>query len=293
MSRFGIQQISINGALYQGWTGYLLDRGVEVESDGSDGTVYETAHHVISRKPMADLKTRALKAALGLLAGSLDLPLVVLNGTTGLVMYGAKAASDGPAFAGGSVHVSRTGLRGVVYMAGVRWARKQKAEMTLKALFRSADGTTASIAEGTAALPAAPTPDQGFALTALTLNGVAVGAVNSVDLSADPKLEHDYSTGLPEPVDINGAGARGKLAVALKADIGDLDLGAGTGAVSLVFTRYAIGGGFTTDTVTFTLNGQWSVEESIGGDNGSPMSRSLLVRTRHDGTNRPLAWAVA
>ncbi len=294
MSRFGIQQIKLNNTLYPGVKGYQYDSGVEVISDGSDGVIYQTAHHVTRRKPMVDLTTLSLKTMIGALAGGTDFPFLALDASNGLVLYGGKQASNAVGYNGSSVHETRTGLRGLIYCAGIRWSPGNPAEMLLKALLVSSDGTTASVASSSvAALPTAPFPNFGFALSALTLNGSTIPAVNSVEIDIDPRFEFDYSAGLPEPIAINGAGSNGKLAVTLKADVGDLDLGAGTGAVSAVFTRYASGGGFGTDTVTVTLNTNWTNEEGIGGDNGRPMTKGLLCRPVHNGTTKPLTWATA
>ncbi|HYG69179.1 MAG TPA: hypothetical protein VD838_16025 [Anaeromyxobacteraceae bacterium] len=293
MSRFGIAQISLNGTLRAGVRGYQLDRGLEIESDGSDGVVYETAHHLIAAKPMADITSLSLKTMLSALNDSTDLPLESLDGASGLVMYGQKAASNAPGFASGSVHLTRTGLRGLIYMAGLRWSRGSKAEMALRAMFKAASGETDPITAGSGALPTQPTPDLGFALSSLTLAGDTIDTVNSFEIGIDPKFEFEYSTGLPYPTDITGAGANGKLAITGRADLGDCDLGDGEGSCVAVFKRYAIGGGFGSDTVTLTLNAAWSTEEGIGGENGSPMGRNLFIRTRHDGSTKPFTWQLA
>ncbi len=294
MSRFGIQQFKLNGTFYPGAKGFSLDRGVEVNSEGSDGTVYETAHHVTRRKPTCEITTHSLKDIFSAMTDGTDLPVLTLNGSTGLVLIGAKQATTAVGYNSGSVHESRTALNGLIYVAGIRWSLGQPAEAMLKGLFISTDGTTQAITESSvAALPTAAIPDFGFALFSLTLNGSTITSVDSLEVAIDPHFEHDYSRGLPEPTAIMGAGTNGKLAITLKADVGDLDLGAGTGSCSLVFKRYALGGGFGTDTLTLTFNAAWSVEESIGGDNGRPMRKPLLVRTRYAGSTKPLTWAVA
>jgi hypothetical protein len=292
MSRFGIQQIKLNNVLYPGVKGYQLDRGVEVSSEGADGVIYQTAHHVTRRKPMADLTTFSLKAIVAALAGGTDFPFLALDGANGLIMYGGKQATTAPGYNSSSVHETRTGLNGVIYLAGVRWSPGNPAEAILKALMFSTDGSAASIASSSvAALPTAPFPDLGFALSALTINGSAIPEVNSLEIDIDPRFDFDYSAGLVEPVSLIGAGANGKLAITLKADVGALDLGAGTGSVSAVFTQYTTGGGFGSATQTFTFNSPWSNEEGIGGENGRLMNKGLLVRTRHNGTTKPLTWS--
>ncbi|HYE07781.1 MAG TPA: hypothetical protein VEL07_19840 [Planctomycetota bacterium] len=294
MARFGIQQIRLNNTLYPGVKGSQFDRGLEVNSDGSDGTVYETTHHVPRRKPAAEIGTLSLKTLITALNGSTDFPMLALDGTNGLEMFGARQAANAVGYQAGSVHSLRKGARGVLWLGGVRWSLGSPAEAILRAMFISADGTTEAISEiAIAALPTAPTPDFGFTLSALTVAGTSIPTVNAFEISIDPRFDWDHAAGLPEPTSIVGAGANGKLAITAKVDTGDIDLGSGTGATSAVFRRYAIGGGFGTDTVTFTFNSVFSHEEQVGGQNGQPMSRALMIRTRHDGTNRPLTWATA
>lgn len=288
MSRFGIQQLKANGTLYPGFSGETIVRGFDVNTDQTDGVQYETMQHILQVKPGMDATSLNLKAMITLLASSTDLPLLTLDGVNGVQFVGGKANSGLPGYLGGSVHTARTAINGLIYMAGVRWSPAQRAEMSLKGMFFSTDGTTASIAQSLVALPTQAVPDNGFALAAMTVNAATIGAVNSVDLTCDPKFEYDYTAGLPEPTGINGAGARGALGIRLRADIGDADLANGTGSVSLLFKRYANGGGFGTDSVTFTLNGNFSYEDQVGGSAGSPIGKQLVVIPTWNGTVKPL-----
>lgn len=294
MSRFGIQAINLNSVQYPGASGWQYDAGRSVDASGLDGLQYETMQHEVQVKPTADITTRSLKDILVALNDSTDLPLKALDGINGLKLIAAKAASGAPGYASGSVHIQRQFLRGLIHVAGVRWSKGGKAEMMLKAFAKgTGDGLTDAVGSSLVANPTPPTPDFGFTLSALTMNGVAIPTPDSVDLSCEPNFEHDYLAGLPVPTDIIGAGVRSPMSVTLRADIGDLDIGSGTGAVALVFKRYANGGGFGTDTVTHTLNGVWTAEEGVGGDSNSPGARSLLVRTRWNGTTKPWTWGVA
>lgn len=294
MSRFGIQAIALNSTQLGGVSGFQFDAGSEVDTGGLDGLQFETMHHETMVKPIADVTTRNLKNVLNALNGSTDLPQVAFDGTNGLLLVGGKSAASAPGYASGSVHYSRRMLRGLIYMAGVSWSLGGKAEMTLKALAKG-DGTGIDnpISKTLIALPAQPATDFGFTLSAMTINGVTIPSPNSVNISIEPNYEHEFLAGLPTPTDIVGAGARKELSIKMTADIGDVDIGEGTGLCSAVFKRYAQGGGLGTDTVTFTLNSRWSSEQNSGGSTNSPMSKSLLVRTRWDGTTKPLTWSVA
>jgi hypothetical protein len=294
MARFAIQQIRLNNVLYPGVTGYGIDPGDQIEAQGSDGTLHNTAHHRLSTRPMADLTSMSIKSLIAALNGSSEIPMLALDGTNGLEMFFAQAASSGPGYTAGSTHSRRQALRGLIYVASVRWSKGGRAELGLRALFKSADGTTTTITPATTvALPTSPTSDAAFGLESLSIGGTACPEVDDLELTIDPKFEHEYSYGLPEPTDILGAGVKGQVDVQLAATVGNVTAGTGTGATSIGLRKFAHGGGWSTDTVTFTLNGVWSIESGIEARVGGDANHRLTVRTRHDGVNRPLTWATA
>lgn len=292
MSRFAIQQIRFNNTLYPGIAGWAVNPGNDINSDQLDGTVHETAHHVMETAPTADMTTRNL-GFLSVLDGSLDVWLKAFDSANGLELIGGRANSLQPGYVGTSTHLSRKGTRGVLLATGLRWAKKGKAELTLKGMFTSADGTTAALAAAAnIALPTPPVPDYGYKLSALTLNGSTIAGVESVDITCDPRAEFEYQTGLPEPVDVLMAGVNGAAMWRLNANIGDCDLGSGTGAVAAVFTRLAQGGGLGANSVTVTFNANFATEESISGQAGGSLGRQLIVRPRLNGSTRPVTWTV-
>jgi hypothetical protein len=299
MSRYGIQQVQLNGGtLYPGFSGEQVLRGRDVNTDATDGVQYETMQHVMTIAPSAEMTNLNLAVLIGILgtSGTNGVPIMLLDGTNGFVMVGGLAANGG-GYQTGSVHVARTSLNGLVYLSSVRWSPKQKAEFALKGMFwGNGDGLTDPIVSSLVALPSQPVPNNGFALSALTINGVSVVSVNSIELSFDPKFEFEYTTGLPVPVGITGAGARGALSCRLKADIGDCAITDGTGSVSLSFKQYANGGGFqgSGHTLTFTLNANYSFEDQVGGSSPSaPMAKSMTVIPIWNGTTLPVTWVVA
>lgn len=293
--RFEIQQLQINGGtLYSGFSGEQMTRGRDVVTDQTDGVVYETAQYIQQVKPTAEMTTLNLGVILALLgtSGTSPFPSLLLDGSDGMVMVGGQAANGG-AYATGTVHQVRTAINGVLWLSSLRWSPNNRAEMALKAMFTSPqDGVTDPIIPSTSALPAQAVPGNGFALFSLTINGTMVVTVNSVELSFDPKFEFEYSTGLPMPVDVFGAGARGALAIRLKADIGDAAVADGTGSVVLVFKQYANGGGFANHSVTFTLHGNFAFEDQFGGSAATPMSKQMTVIPTWDGTTLPVTWTI-
>lgn len=293
MSRFAIQQLRFNNTLYPGIAGWAVNPGTEVNSDQTDGTVHETAHHGMRSAPVADLTTRNL-GFLSVLDGSTDAWLKACDGTNGIECIGAKAASLAPGYNAGSVHLLRKMARGVLLATGINWSKRSKAELTLKGMGTSADGTTPALSPASnLALPTVAVPDFGYILSALTLNGVTIPAPDSVQISCDPRAEFEYLADLPEPTDVLMAGVNGPVIWRLNAAIGDCELGSGTGAVVAVFTRLAQGGGLGANTVTVTFNSNWTTEEGVGGQASSAMGRQLIVRPRYNGTTKPVTWSVA
>jgi hypothetical protein len=291
MSRFAIQQFRFNNTLYPGISGWSVNPGVEINSDQLDGTVHETGHHGMRSAPTAELTTRNL-GFLSVLDGSTDAWLKACDGTNGIECIGGKASTAAPGYAAGSVHLVRKMARGFLLGTGINWSKRGKAELTLRGMGLSADGTTAALsAAANIALPTLPVTDYGYILSALTLDGDAIPAPDSVAIACDPRAEFEYLADLPEPTDILWAGVNGAVQWRLNAGIGDCQLGDGTGAVSAVFTRLAQGGGLGTDTLTVTFNSNWSIEEGLSG---SPiLGRQLVVRPRYNGTTKPVTWAVA
>jgi hypothetical protein len=294
MARFAIQQIRLNNVLYPGVTGYGIDPGDQVEAQASDGTVHNTAHHLLGAQPMADLSSLSIKSMMSALNGSLDLPLLQLDGTNGLEMFFAKGASNGPGYTAGTTHSRRQALRGSIYVSSIRWSRGSRAEMSLRAMFFSGDGNAASISSSsTVALPTLPVSDAAFGLESLTIAGTACPEVDDLELTIDPKFAHEFSYGLPYPTNLKGAGVTGQVDVTLSATVGNIESGVGTGSTSFVLKRFTHGGGFGTDSVTCTLNGAWSLESAADARVGGDATHRLTVRTRYDGTNRPLTWVTA
>jgi hypothetical protein len=293
MSRFAIQQIRFNNTLYPGISGWNVSPGLDINSDQLDGTVHETAHHLMETAPTAEMTTRNL-GFLSALDGSTDVWLKALDGTNGLELIGGRANSALPGYVSSSTHLSRKGLRGVLMGTGIRWSKKQKAELMLKAMFISADGTTAALASAAnIALPALPTPDFGYKLTSLTLNGSNIVTVESLDITCDMRAQFEYQTDLPEPIDVSMAGVNGAAMWRLAANIGDADLGSGSGTVAAVFTKLANGGGLAANTLTVTFNTNYSTEDAVSGQAGSAIGRQLIVRPRYNGTTKPVTWALA
>lgn len=288
---FAIARASLNGSDLEGARGYLIDPGEEIDSEGHDGDLYQRGHHILRANRTAELSTYDLHGVLGALTGSSDVPLVELDAANGLQLYGQPHASGDVGY--GSTARLRQALRGVVHATGITWSEGSLAELSLGAQLISADGTTDPVSDTTGTTPSPAATKHGFTLSALTVRGSSVTDVASVELTIDAKIGPDHTRGLPYPTGWRGAGVNGPLDVSLSVETAEMDITPGSGAVSLVFTNYAHGGGLGAVTVTLTLNGAWTFDEQWQGTHGEAMTRRLVVKTRHDGANRPLTWTLS
>jgi hypothetical protein len=297
MAQFGIQAYKFNNVFYGGAKGQQYEDGTAFLSDGDTGQVHETLHAIMQRKPMADFTTRAGKTIIAALNDSTDVIAKKFDGANGLKLYGAKGDTQLPGYAGASVHVSRSCLNGVLFLAGIRWSLGDAAEFALRAMMRGVAGTGATnpVVENLAdALPTQVVSAEAFVLTSLIGNGNAAKGVRSFGLSIDPKLQHEHDTGLPYPIDVIGAGVNGPAEIRMEFECTDLGTQFdGTGAVSAVFTSLAQGGTLGANTITITLANPLSVKDSEGGEHTSPFTRKMTVRPRWDGITKPLTVALA
>lgn len=291
MARYTLTAFSLNGSQRQGLISGTLDYGDDWQANGLDATVHETAHHQVRTAPRATLQVANL-ALLSALNGSTDAPLVQYSGT-GLVLVGLRGAPNAPAY-DASGHRSYTMSKGTLFFRRVAWQAGQKAEMELEGLAYSDDGLTHPVAEAAVSFVAPPNTDQGWVLTSLSINGAATPRVQSVEITCDPKAQHDYSFGLPHPTAVIAAGVNGYAEWRLRAVLGGhLEVGNGTGAVTATFTKLAHGGGLGASTVSFTFNAVFSVREQIQGTTGEVVQAAIIARPRLQGATKPVTWSVA
>src|SRR6185295_980075 len=171
-----------------------------------DSTVHESAHHGMQTAPVAELVTRDL-GFLTILNDSTDIWCKAMDNTNGLECFGGKAASLLPGYAAGSVHLSRKMARGLLLGMGINWSKRGKAELALRGMGTSADGTTAALTpSAVAALPAVPVPDFGWKPSAITINNQTITTIESLNITVDPKPQFEYLADLPEPTDVTLAG---------------------------------------------------------------------------------------
>jgi len=296
MTAYGLQALSLNGSALVGVRGNVLQRQNKIDSDGADGTMSETYHTMLQRASVATWDTIAAKVMLtacGASSLTVPIPFAALNGTTGAVLAYALANNQGPGYAAGSVHETRTALNGVAVMESFKWTLGSFATMGMKLYPISLNGTSDPLTQtDTAALPAQSFNQQGYTLTGLTLDGVSVINCNSLSLNVDHKFDFDWLLGCPYPTAVTGGGPKGRIGIRLEAEVRDVSVPEGVGAVSAVFTAAAQGGTLGSSTITWTLNAGWTLEDSVQSPLSSPSSKKLIIRPVADSTHSALSWAV-
>jgi hypothetical protein len=300
MPRFVIQAAAINGVQFPGTRGYSHDRAEQLESEGHDGSPYEQGHLITRFSPTIDLNlvdlSEVFKAsgAGGKFINARDnaFPLCSLDATNGIELWGAKMDTLGPGHAAGSVHTKRQYLRGLAWLAGLSWSGGL-AEATIRAIPLSADGLTSPYTEATAALPTRPSTALGWVLDSATVAGQALNGIRSVSIEIDPKISHDFQAGRPHATDVLVAGPNGPLSITASVECLDISTPVGAGACSFVFKQIGHGGVYLGAVLTITFNGSFAFEGNWSGQHGQPSTKALTIRTRHDGTNLPMTWALS
>ena len=294
--RFRLQQLVLAGTAVPGGQSYTIDRQRQVQALAQDGSRYEQSHVVPQAEPIAEIESLNLGWIFGSAApwnASLDVPIALLSGA-GLVLYGAKEAANVPGFDPAAQHTSHTIGAGVMHLARLSWAKGGSAVASLRCLAKSANGETDPIIRATnvaaAALPNSVTTTHDWVVTAATLGAAAID-LESVDIEFDPALIQSYSAGLPQPTDVIGSGA--PVVISLSGTTFNLRGVDGAGACTLVLRQRSHGGGLQAPTLTLTFYGTHVWEEGVSGPTGGPRERSFRVTNRHDGTNRPMTWALS
>lgn len=263
----------------------------------SDGMAYEQEHTAMREAPTISLVVTDLHEWLGVLSGTYG--FVALDGTNGLEVFHLKGASSGPGYSSSSVHQRRRMISGLVCLNELSWSPDAEARASLTAYGISSDGTTnPAIVTDNNALPTFPTVSRRFVLQALTIAGDTITRVRSLRIAIDPRHSNSdaacYNVGLPFPTTVLSAGPMGPAAITLEAELNEMEAatGEGSGAVTATFRDISGGGAVGTRQVAVTINGGYAWVEGTSANGQGPVSKRLVVTSRHDGTNLPLTIAV-
>lgn len=296
MTAFAFNAVRFNNSLLGGITSPSFDRRESQLRRGDDGQVHQTLAHIVRAAPRAGFETVACRALAAILGTGDETPFIALDGTNGLELLGLKLNTAGPGYASGSVHARRKGASGHLYLDGLTWSPGDVARMRASAFFTSSGGSTDPITTDTTTAPTLPVNTEQMVLTSLTIASTAATRVQSFDLAIDHRAENNvesvcFSTGLPYPLIVAGAGINGPVDTTLSVDVLDLDTSYGSsGTVVAVFTSLSnLGVGIGSATMTVTLSNCTIREETVSGGEGQAGTRRLTIKPTYNGSTVPLA----
>lgn len=296
---FAFNIVKLNGSVVTGIEAPMFDRREERIKAGNDGALHNTTAAVFRAAPKAAFSTLAVRALLVLIGTGDEVPYVAMNGTTGLELIGAARGTDGVGYAAGSVHASRQGGAGAVFLSGLSWRPRAPMTATVDAFWTSAAGGTDPITvSSTASLPTLGLNQEQVGLFSVTINGTDfTNKCAALDVAIDHRAENNvdptcFNAGLPFPVQLTGIGANGHSDVTCTIDTEDLTTAVANGAVIITGKVYThLGVGFGSTGITVTINGVMAREETIPGENGNTAKRRITITGTFDGSNKPITCA--
>jgi hypothetical protein len=289
--------VLINGTAVAGVFHNRSGPGRDLVRRQLDGQFHITKQSARKRWASAEIKTVDIVSALARLTGSTDLPAVAMDGTNGYLGYYGLLKANYPEFAAGSVHETRKAISGAMWCESIEWSEGGDAELGIKGLFDSSDGTVEPLVYGAASLPSIPATGKMFDLTSATLNGSTQVDVASLSIRFDPRFSlkrHPGST-LARGVFNDG----NAVDIGISMQLGDLSAlraagaAGGTGSTVFVFTDRAQNGGLGTSTLTITVNGKWVLPGDESAAVGGDASGQVEILPSYDGTNKPVTWLAA
>ncbi len=293
---YALQAATIDATTIAGWMGWDYDKGLEIRTLGSDGTLHETMSHVVRGVPKISLRSIALDALMDLLNTSVEVPM--RNIGTSMILYAARKSLTTPGYSATATdHRRLTIAKGHLYLDSISWAPDQAVELMATLYPFAAAGGTDPVVEDNAGitLPTA-VAQEGWGLTSLTAGGVSFTNVEGFSIAIGHKATnadkaHCFQSSLPYPVDCIGAGVNGPTEIRAEFSTKDFAYNpTATGTIVAVFTKYAHGGIFSGTTKTLTLNGAHITEDQKSAAQDSGATRKFSARATFDGTTRPLTW---
>jgi len=294
---FAFSLVKLNGSLLTGISSPTYDRRESHSPLGDDGTLHQTGDGVIRAAPMARFTTKAIRALFIALGTTGQVPFVALDGTNGIELIGTKISTTAPGYDATSVHASRKGPKGELYLKSLRYSPGDVAEAECEAFFFSSAGGTDPITVATVALPTLAANTEQLVLSALTIGATPITKLRSFEVSIDHRGEnnvqdHCYDSGLPFPVLTTKAGVNGQTEIIVTIETTDLTTSYANGTVTAAFTVVNnLGIGLAATTATMTINGSIVREDAISGAKGQAGGRRISIRGTFDGTNRPCTIA--
>jgi len=176
---YGLYGVSVGSTLLGGITNAALNTGTEVRGEASSGELYPRIKSTVAQKPSASWSTRSIAAALSAVP---LLGMKIADLTGGLKLYAQKHEAGGTRVAG-AAHKQFQVLKGLIFHGNLSAEHQGDAVINSTALI-TWDGTNNPIIPSESVTPPTGLTDsERFGLGPVTINGVALSAVRSMELA--------------------------------------------------------------------------------------------------------------
>lgn len=274
-----------------------VEHGLDVQNEPSSGNVFSRFASIRAGKPGASWTSFAVGRALDV-TGVTGANIAVLS-ATGINLFAQKIADTGQPLAG-SVHRKYAIGAGLVVPVSISGDHQGNYAIKLEAAPISPDGIIAPIIESDSqAVPATPADDTRFTLGAVTLGGVLLPRVRSVEINLGISVTTEggdsdifdteaWIQSIVPTITIKGIDPEWLNA----ANIPRLGK-AGTHANTKLYLRKRLRHGTfvpdgTAEHISITADGLIVVDTPLDANTGSPAETSVTMHCTFDGTNTPL-----
>jgi hypothetical protein len=294
MSIGAFNLVYINGTAIGGVSSPDYDRREEQKVLGHDGQPLQTGSSVANAFPKASFSTVAARAMLGIVSLSAILPWVVLNGSTGMQMYGLIPNTSGPGYA--SATLLQAAL-GEVYLKGLSWSIGEVVKVEVEAFFLAASpGSSDPVVQSGVSTPTLPVNFEQLALASIVFGSTTMLNPTSLTLAITHKAENNAkdmccNAGQPFPIVSIKAGVGGQGEILLDVETADLTTVYSGTVVATFDTLNSLGVGLGTTGLTMTMASTITRVQNIKGADGNVAKRSIQVRATWNGTTNPLTFA--
>lgn len=274
-----------------------VSHGLDVLNDVSSGQLFPRFVSIVAGKPAASFTSFAVGQAIDV-SGVRGKDIAVMSGTK-VTLFAQKIAATGQPLAG-SVHRKFVVGKGLLVPGSISGDHQGNYAMTLEVAPISPDGIVAPIIESdTVALPSDAANDRRFALGKVTLGGVVLPKVRSVQINfgisattegADSDLfdTESYISGIAPTITLKGIDLEWLKSTSIPR-LGKAGVHADT---TIYLRRRLLYGGFvpdgTAEHVKITADGLIVIDEPMDASGAAPAEVSATMHCRFDGTNDPL-----
>jgi len=293
---YGLYGVGVGSTLLGGMTGATLNTGTEVRGETSSGELYPRIQSTVAQKPTASWSTRSIAAALTAVP---VLGKKIADLTGGLKLY-VQQHADGGTRTAGAAHKLFQILEGLIFHTNLSVEHQGDALINSTALI-TYDGTNNPIIPSEAvALPAGLTDSERFSLGPVTINGVALSALRSVELAFGINAVSEGSDGevwdrfssirtIVPVLTLRGIDPDWFKAAGAIPLVG----GPGTHANTIIYLRKRIDGGTfvadgTAQHIKMTAAGLAFIETPMEVSGSDSSETSLVMPLQFDGTNAPV-----